>query len=265
MILRPTASDVARHGRAMHRRGNRGPLGRRVGGGGGGAAPAPVPPGSPVLWWRGAGVTGVAGDVATWDSEGSNALRLQQTDPALRPLVVTVGSLTAVQFDGSTEYMVSASAFQAIEPYVSVMVMRQDTGVANRRIIDYDTAAYGAYNASGNGIRFEQGATDQDTTTAKSNGDFYWWGVKIAAGTGGTSRMFLDGVQEDSAAGTAAAPASRTIGLGATNAGVNPSALTVLAVLHYHFADNTELEAFDMSASGELATYCDYLIAQAGG
>jgi hypothetical protein len=226
--------------------------------------PEPPFPASPLIRLRGAGITESSGAVASWDDIGSAALRFEAPTAPERPALVNVGSLTGAQCSSSGLYLRSTAAILIPEPYVLWCMFRMDTWAASDRIYDIDTNAFLATAAAGNLLRYEHGATDLDTVTPMVNGGIYQVCVAVAA-TSGTSRIYMDGVEEDSTAGTAATPASRAIGIGATNAGVAASSQTFLEAGAWSFASNAAMDAWLASDLPLLTTYGEYQITRAGG
>lgn len=214
----------------------------------GGGAPPLTPPGAPVLLLRESGITEVGSHVASWDSEGSNTLRWSAPSAPLRPQLDTVGALTGAKCLASGDYLRSDSAYTIVKPYVVYALFRVDTWTANRRVLEFATGDHLAYRtSSGQKLAWEQGGVDLISTSAIVDGDIISVVVSIQT-SGGTNRLYVDGVQEATSSPNAATPASTVVGIGARGTdGVNPSDTTFLEMAQWTFADNTASDAFDMS------------------
>jgi len=232
---------------------------RGLGGGGGAVPPFPT---EPRIRLRGAGITESSGDVASWDDIGSAALRFEGPTVGLRPALVAVGALSGAQTGPGGDYLASTAALQLVKPYVAWICLRVDTWVANRRILDFETSSYLAFGPSVAGtFRYEHGASDLTSTDTVADGGICQVTAVIAA-SGGTSALYVDAGAPVTLAGTAYAPVSRVVGLGATNTGTNPASTIVLEAGVWQFVDNTALAAFDLDA---LHAYGAHVIGQAGG
>lgn len=231
--------------------------------GGSSAPPSPLVIGSPTVYLRQDGITEVSGQVAAQDDEGAAGLRFEPPNVGDRPHLVTVGALQGVQTTTTGLYLRSTTAIQVAEPYIVSLVWRTDTWVANDRLVDIDSASFLATYSNGGTqtLRWEQGASDLLGTTAIANGEVHHAVVKVAT-TGGTSRLLLDGTELATSAGTAAAPASRAIGIGARNDGAGPASATFLDVSIEEFASNAAMDAYDLAA---LHAWGAHVISQAGG
>jgi hypothetical protein len=214
-----------------------------------GGVPPLTPPASAVLLLRESGITEVGSHVATWDSEGSNTLRWSAPTAPQRPQLDLVGALTGAKCLASGDYLRSEAAFTIVKPYVVYALFRVDTWVANRRILEFATGDYLAYRtSSGQKLVWEQGGVDLVSTSAIVDGDIISVVVSIQT-TGGTNRLYVDGIQEATGSPNAAVPASTVVGIGARGTdGVNPSDTTFLEMGVWSFADNAASDAFDMAA-----------------
>ena len=215
---------------------------------GGGASDPPFPAGST---WRLAqeGITTVSGEVASWDTTGT-ALRFAAPSVPERPLAVALGSFTGAQSTATQDYLISDVTFQLVKPAIIWWFGRIDTWSASERLIDFDSTPFLAtfLNGATQTVRWEHGATDLNGTTAIANGNVIGVCVKLAA-SGGTSRLYINGVENASVAGTATAPAARVVGLGGTNTGAGKANATHgQAAVWNAFASNAAMDAFDLTA-----------------
>lgn len=196
-------------------------------------------------------------EVLAWDDAGTAALRCEPPSVLTRPLLASVGGKSAVQNDG-TRYLVSTSAIALVKPFTVWLCLRQDLSVINRRLFDFDTNNYIAFGTVVGRYRWEHGATDLETTTAKADGSIVQVLVHVAA-SGGTSRLYLNDAEEATVAGTATAPTSRAVALLARNDGVNPAQATILGAAVWQHADNAAQAAWD---KGPLEAYGRWLGAE---
>jgi hypothetical protein len=183
-------------------------------------------------------------EVYSWDDVGTAALRFEPPTVPNRPLLGSAGLRKGPQNDAA-KYLVSTTALTLVKPFSVWLCLRQDAHVVNRRLFDFDANNYIAFGGTAGLYRWEQGATDLVTTTTVADGSIVQLLVQVASGTGGTSRIYLDAVEEHAIAGTATAPASRTIGILARNDGTNPSQATILGAAVWQHADNAAMVAWD--------------------
>ena len=211
---------------------------------------------SPHVWVRGSGITAASGDVASITDEGSLGLTFEAASAGQRPEVVTVGSLTGWQFDG-TEYLRSTAAADFSLPFVASVVYRVDSLTANDRIFNIGTYSYLA-SVSTDELRMEHAGGDLYALTTVAVNDIvgvicHW------APTGETSGLYVDSASPEvtRAGNNTIEPGSLAIGLGATNAGVAPAACTIL---DFAVFDGITSGTFDFAA---LAAYQAAMVALA--
>ena len=209
------------------------------------------------------GITTASGDVASWDTEGGTALRFAGPTALERPAAVTVGSVTGAQTTAAQDYLISDATYQLIKPSIIWGVARCDTWSASERLIDFDSTPFLAtfLNGATQTVRWEHGASDLNGTTAIASGGIYQFTVKLAA-SGGTSRLFVQAVENATVAATATAPAARVVGIGGTNLGAGKAAWTHLQWAVFPFASNAAMDAFGLTA---LHAYGSWLVSRAGG
>lgn len=177
-----------------------------------------APPAGAFTSLRSEGMTTLSGEVVFLDDEGSSLSRYEAPTPAQRGTAVVVGSLTGVSLDNlNSEYYVSDTALDPTLGVLLILMFEVESLLSNDRIFDIEgfvSVRTGPVNDDGL-FAMEHAGADIVSTDTAAIGDVvcltcYW------APTGGTSRFWMNGVLQGTAAGNnAIEPTSQTFGIGA--------------------------------------------------
>lgn len=225
----------------------------------GGASLLSAPPDA-FISITGAGFTEVSGDVASMDGVGSSLSRLEPRVTAAPQ--TAVGELTGVTLGTSADdvYVSNAAVDATLGVLFSVLIKTTNT-VSNDRIFDLEGFIRCRTGVTAGTFSMEHAGADIVGTTVTSVGDIVCLTCYYAP-TGGTSRFWVNGILQGTAAGNnSLEPTSRVFSVGgrATDGAVAWAGTFLEA---HVWSDVDDLSAFDRAG---LDAYTSQQAVRAGG
>ena len=195
------------------------------------AAAAPANPtaigGGAKIWLEPSGITESSGDLASWDSTGSDTQRFDSPTAPERPAVVTIGARQVVVGDGS-EFIRPTVALSATRPYTIAFLVRPDVlDATNNFFFDIDSRARVTFVATTDIVRWINNLQNTESTTPAVAGT--WISVicrtEISSGNPGT--IAIDGTEEGSVNANAYNHGTDQWGVMALQAGSSNAAMAI--------------------------------------